>query len=181
MVQFHQCFQCMESTPNYVKFVYLLQLSFVAKHKDHIRYQNTKEECNSRNSNLAKVQSFKSFVNFVSTARVPTNIYIEPITEERANRCLGRIDLLCKIREQILHHPLLDERLKLCQPSNEMPEWWICGLHDKDLLIGAAKYCLFGITLLLFSVTFLFNHLLVWVNYCYMGLIEQFIHTSCHL
>ncbi|XP_026548078.1 chromodomain-helicase-DNA-binding protein 7 [Notechis scutatus] len=65
---------------------------------------------------------------------------IEPITEERASRTLYRIELLRKVREQVLHHPLLSERLKLCQPSLDLPEWWECGKHDKDLLIGAAKH-----------------------------------------
>lgn len=66
-------------------------------------------------------------------------MYVEPITDERANRCLARIDLLCQVREQILWHPKLEERLKLCQSSPDMPEWWVPGEHDKDLLIGAAK------------------------------------------
>ncbi|XP_064466588.1 chromodomain-helicase-DNA-binding protein 7-like isoform X3 [Ornithodoros turicata] len=65
---------------------------------------------------------------------------VEPISEERATRCLQRIELLSKIREEVLPHRELDERLKLCQPSMDLPEWWICGRHDKDLLIGAAKY-----------------------------------------
>ncbi|XP_038622690.1 chromodomain-helicase-DNA-binding protein 7 isoform X1 [Tachyglossus aculeatus] len=65
---------------------------------------------------------------------------IEPITEERASRTLYRIELLRKIREQVLHHALLAERLKLCQPSLDLPEWWECGKHDRDLLIGAAKH-----------------------------------------
>uniref|UniRef100_A0A8D2Q5X9 Chromodomain helicase DNA binding protein 7 n=1 Tax=Varanus komodoensis TaxID=61221 RepID=A0A8D2Q5X9_VARKO len=65
---------------------------------------------------------------------------IEPITEERASRTLYRIELLRKVREQVLHHPQLVERLKLCQPSLDLPEWWECGKHDKDLLIGAAKH-----------------------------------------
>ncbi|KAJ7338864.1 hypothetical protein JRQ81_012766 [Phrynocephalus forsythii] len=65
---------------------------------------------------------------------------IEPITEERASRTLYRIELLRKVREQVLHHPQLAERLKLCQPSLDLPEWWECGKHDKDLLIGAAKH-----------------------------------------
>ncbi|XP_072460761.1 chromodomain-helicase-DNA-binding protein 7 isoform X3 [Notamacropus eugenii] len=65
---------------------------------------------------------------------------IEPITEERASRTLYRIELLRKIREQVLHHPQLGERLKLCQPSLDLPEWWECGKHDKDLLVGAAKH-----------------------------------------
>ncbi|XP_053322550.1 chromodomain-helicase-DNA-binding protein 7 [Spea bombifrons] len=65
---------------------------------------------------------------------------IEPITEERASRTLYRIELLRKIREQVLNHPQLNERLKLCQPSLDLPEWWESGKHDKDLLIGAAKH-----------------------------------------
>ncbi|XP_066122286.1 chromodomain-helicase-DNA-binding protein 7 isoform X4 [Saccopteryx bilineata] len=65
---------------------------------------------------------------------------IEPITEERASRTLYRIELLRKIREQVLHHPQLRERLKLCQPSLDLPEWWECGRHDRDLLVGAAKH-----------------------------------------
>ncbi|XP_072110706.1 chromodomain-helicase-DNA-binding protein 7 isoform X2 [Mobula birostris] len=69
-----------------------------------------------------------------------STIFIEPITEERASRTLYRIELLRKVREQVLLHAQLDERLKLCQPSMDLPEWWECGKHDKDLLIGAAKH-----------------------------------------
>ena len=76
-------------------------------------------------------------------AQPPNDISVEPITEERANRCLARIDCLNKIRESVIWHPKLEERLKLCQPSNDMPEWWKCGEHDRELLIGAAKYVLF--------------------------------------
>ncbi|XP_062936209.1 chromodomain-helicase-DNA-binding protein 7 isoform X1 [Cynocephalus volans] len=65
---------------------------------------------------------------------------IEPITEERASRTLYRIELLRKVREQVLHHPQLGDRLKLCQPSVDLPEWWECGRHDRDLLVGAAKH-----------------------------------------
>lgn len=67
-------------------------------------------------------------------------ISVDPVTEERANRCLARIELLYKVRDEILFHPELDERLKLCQPQLDLPEWWVCGKHDKDLLLGAAKY-----------------------------------------
>nr|XP_015209125.1 PREDICTED: chromodomain-helicase-DNA-binding protein 7 isoform X1 [Lepisosteus oculatus]XP_015209126.1 PREDICTED: chromodomain-helicase-DNA-binding protein 7 isoform X1 [Lepisosteus oculatus]XP_015209127.1 PREDICTED: chromodomain-helicase-DNA-binding protein 7 isoform X1 [Lepisosteus oculatus] len=67
-------------------------------------------------------------------------ILIEPITEERASRTLYRIELLRKIREQVLTHPDLDERLKLCQASLDLPEWWESGRHDKDLLVGASKH-----------------------------------------
>lgn len=66
-------------------------------------------------------------------------IHLEPITEERASRCLARIELLNRIREDILPHPKLDERLKLCQKTLDLPDWWIAGEHDGELLIGAAK------------------------------------------
>ncbi|KAK3760063.1 hypothetical protein RRG08_064733 [Elysia crispata] len=70
----------------------------------------------------------------------PNKIFVEPITEERASRCLARIDLLNKVRQDILMHPKLEERIKLCQHSYDMPSWWICGQHDKELLIGAARH-----------------------------------------
>ncbi|XP_053543116.1 chromodomain-helicase-DNA-binding protein 7 isoform X3 [Ictalurus punctatus] len=69
----------------------------------------------------------------------PTLI-IDPITEERASRTLYRIELLRRIREQVLPHPELEERLRLCQPSSDLPAWWEVGKHDRDLLHGAAKH-----------------------------------------
>uniref|UniRef100_A0A8C8SX23 Chromodomain helicase DNA binding protein 9 n=1 Tax=Pelusios castaneus TaxID=367368 RepID=A0A8C8SX23_9SAUR len=71
---------------------------------------------------------------------VDPTIFIQPITEERASRTLYRIELLRKVREQALRHPQLFERLKLCQPNPDLPIWWECGTHDRDLLIGAAKH-----------------------------------------
>ncbi|NWH76764.1 CHD6 protein, partial [Piaya cayana] len=68
------------------------------------------------------------------------DIYVEPITEERAARTLYRIELLRKVREQVLRSPQLHERLKLCRPSLYLPVWWECGKHDRDLLIGTAKH-----------------------------------------
>ncbi|XP_052817121.1 chromodomain-helicase-DNA-binding protein 8-like isoform X4 [Mya arenaria] len=70
----------------------------------------------------------------------PTPVYIEQITEERANRCIARIDLLSKIREEIVVHPKMEQRIKLCQKSLDLPSWWINGKHDRELLIGAAKH-----------------------------------------
>ncbi|XP_073930881.1 chromodomain-helicase-DNA-binding protein 6 isoform X3 [Castor canadensis] len=69
-----------------------------------------------------------------------TTVYVEPITEERAARTLYRIELLRKVREQVLRCPQLHERLQLCRPSLYLPVWWECGKHDRDLLIGTAKH-----------------------------------------
>nr|XP_033818823.1 chromodomain-helicase-DNA-binding protein 6 isoform X1 [Geotrypetes seraphini]XP_033818824.1 chromodomain-helicase-DNA-binding protein 6 isoform X1 [Geotrypetes seraphini] len=67
-------------------------------------------------------------------------ICVEPITEERAAKTLYRIELIRKVREQVLKHPYVHERMKLCQPSLYLPVWWECGKHDRDLLIGTAKH-----------------------------------------
>ena len=78
-------------------------------------------------------------VTFIFSAYPPTPLYVEAITEERANRCIARIDLLSKIREEIIVHPKFDERIDMCKSSYDLPEWWISGKHDRELLIGAAK------------------------------------------
>uniref|UniRef100_A0A7N6BSG2 DNA helicase n=1 Tax=Anabas testudineus TaxID=64144 RepID=A0A7N6BSG2_ANATE len=93
---------------------------------------------------------FNSFVNMCRTAcklpprneegLVDPTVLVEPLTEERAARTLYRIELLRKIREQVLRHPLLSARLQLCRPSLYLPVWWETGKHDRDLLIGAARH-----------------------------------------
>ncbi|XP_073323863.1 chromodomain-helicase-DNA-binding protein 6 [Pagrus major] len=93
---------------------------------------------------------FNSFVNMCRTAcKLPPRkeeglvdpaVFVEPLTEERAARTLYRIELLRKIREQVLRHPLISTRLQLCRPSLYLPVWWESGKHDRDLLIGAARH-----------------------------------------
>ncbi|KAM9408149.1 chromodomain-helicase-DNA-binding protein 6 [Pholidichthys leucotaenia] len=93
---------------------------------------------------------FNSFVNMCRTAcklpprkeegLVDPSVVVEPLTEERAARTLYRIELLRKIREQVLRHPLLSAHLQLCRPSLYLPVWWESGKHDRDLLIGAARH-----------------------------------------
>lgn len=78
--------------------------------------------------------------SFISSELPDPTLIIDPITEERASRTLYRIELLRRIREQVLPHPMLAERLKLCQPSPDLPEWWESGRHDHDLLLGASKH-----------------------------------------
>lgn len=40
---------------------------------------------------------------------------------------------------KVLTNEKLGERLQLAQTSSSFPDWWQCGKHDKDLLIGVAK------------------------------------------
>ncbi|XP_077582608.1 chromodomain-helicase-DNA-binding protein 6 isoform X2 [Stigmatopora nigra] len=94
---------------------------------------------------------FNSFVNMCRSAcKLPLRkeegstdggvIPVDPLSEERAARTLYRIELLRKIREQVLRHPLLSARLQLCRPSLYLPVWWESGRHDRDLLVGAARH-----------------------------------------
>ncbi|XP_025832998.1 chromodomain-helicase-DNA-binding protein 7 isoform X3 [Agrilus planipennis] len=89
---------------------------------------------------------YKSFVVMCKKqtgAKVDEETYdttIEHINEEKARRTLERLELLSRIREEVVTHPKLDERLKVCQTSADMPEWWVPGKHDKDLLLGVAKH-----------------------------------------
>ncbi|KAL4657212.1 chromodomain-helicase-DNA-binding protein 8-like isoform X1 [Arapaima gigas] len=65
---------------------------------------------------------------------------LAPITEERASRTLYRIGLLSRLRERVLPHPALEERLLLVQPSPELPPWWRTPHHDRELLMGASRH-----------------------------------------
>ena len=67
-------------------------------------------------------------------------VYVEQISEDRASRTLLRIHLLDRIRRECLSHPNLEKRLKLCQPSSDMPAWWVPGKHDKELLMGMNRH-----------------------------------------
>ncbi|KAL3319910.1 choline dehydrogenase 7 [Cichlidogyrus casuarinus] len=67
-------------------------------------------------------------------------IRVDLITEERATRTLQRMDLLTRIRCDVLVHPQLKSRLELCEKSTELPDWWIIGRHDLEVLLGVAKH-----------------------------------------
>ena len=69
----------------------------------------------------------------------PNSLFVEPISSEKACRCLARITLLSRLRENIIPHPEFENRIKLCQMTFDMPSWWIVGKHDKELVLGAAK------------------------------------------
>ena len=74
-------------------------------------------------------------IHFIETFQVTP----EPITEEKANKVLERLDMFKKLRQEIITHPKLDERMLLCLDAQDLPEWWIPGKHDRDLLLGVAK------------------------------------------
>ncbi|KAA8587477.1 hypothetical protein FQN60_016339 [Etheostoma spectabile] len=65
---------------------------------------------------------------------------VAPITEERASRTLYRISLLRRLRERVLPHPSLEERLPLAPTSSELPAWWNIPEHDRQLMLGAALH-----------------------------------------
>ena len=54
--------------------------------------------------------SLFSLDRVIPTATVNT-VYVEPVSEDRAHKCLGRINLLIKIRRDVLVHPNFDDRL----------------------------------------------------------------------
>ena len=80
-------------------------------------------------------QKMKLLFYFIETFQVAP----EPITEEKANKVLERLDMFKKLRQDIITHPNLDERMLLCLDAQDLPEWWIPGKHDRDLLCGVAK------------------------------------------
>ncbi|MEJ1276225.1 hypothetical protein NN561_007129 [Cricetulus griseus] len=91
-------------------------------------YQRT-----NKNRNIQQIQP---------TFSVPANV-MQPVYEEVTlnPKMAAKIERQQrKVREQALRHPQLFERLKLCHPNPDLPIWWECGPHDRDLLIGAAKH-----------------------------------------
>uniref|UniRef100_A0A1A8BIU0 Chromodomain helicase DNA binding protein 8 n=1 Tax=Nothobranchius kadleci TaxID=1051664 RepID=A0A1A8BIU0_NOTKA len=65
---------------------------------------------------------------------------VAPITEERASRTLYRISLLRRLRERVLPHPALEERLLLAPRTSELPTWWRIPEHDHHLMLGASLH-----------------------------------------
>uniref|UniRef100_A0A7N8XY32 Chromodomain helicase DNA binding protein 8 n=1 Tax=Mastacembelus armatus TaxID=205130 RepID=A0A7N8XY32_9TELE len=76
---------------------------------------------------------------------------VAPITEERASRTLYRISLLRRLRERVLPHPCLEERLPLAPSTSELPAWWSIPDHDRQLMLGAALHGVSRTELSIFS------------------------------
>lgn len=67
---------------------------------------------------------------------------IDDIGEDHAKLILDRLELLSKLRE-IVKHPKLEERLKLCENNLDTPDWWESGKHDRELIRAVLKYGLY--------------------------------------
>ncbi len=65
---------------------------------------------------------------------------LESISEERANLVLERIETMNKLRDKTIFHPSLEDRLQLADTALGLPDWWVPGKHDRDLLVGATKH-----------------------------------------
>ena len=66
---------------------------------------------------------------------------VETIGEEKAKKVLTTVDFLSKLRDEIVSHPELREKLeKHAELALDLPEWWVPGKHDHDLVVGAARY-----------------------------------------
>ena len=63
----------------------------------------------------------------------------ELITEDKAHKVLERLDMFKKLRQEVITHPNLDERMLLALDTQDLPDWWVPGKHDKDLLFGVAR------------------------------------------
>merc|ERR1712105_90744 len=66
---------------------------------------------------------------------------VEAVSEDKARKVLERVDFLTKLREEVVTSPqlkqVLEERAEL---ALDLPEWWIPGKHDYDLVVGAARH-----------------------------------------
>lgn len=68
-------------------------------------------------------------------------IQVETISEERASRCIQRVELLNKVRQDVLKHDKFDEWIGArCLPSADLPDWYVPGKHDCELVKAAARY-----------------------------------------
>ena len=67
-------------------------------------------------------------------------LVIEPIEETKAKKILKRVNLIRTVRDDIVNHANLDDRILMCEPACDLPDWWISGKHDKDLIQGVARH-----------------------------------------
>jgi chromodomain-helicase-DNA-binding protein 7 len=65
---------------------------------------------------------------------------VEAVSEGKARKVLERVDFLTKLREEVVVREdlaaVLEEHAEL---ALDLPEWWVPGKHDHDLVVGAAR------------------------------------------
>ena len=65
---------------------------------------------------------------------------VEAVSEDKDRKVLERVDFLSKLREEVVTLPDLKEKLEQhAELALDMPEWWVPGKHDYDLVMGAAR------------------------------------------
>ncbi|XP_037085686.1 LOW QUALITY PROTEIN: chromodomain-helicase-DNA-binding protein 7-like [Pollicipes pollicipes] len=62
------------------------------------------------------------------------------IPRPQAVYLMERIELLNTLRNEVVAHAHLEDRLKLCEEAPNLPAWWTPGKHDRDLIIGAVRH-----------------------------------------
>jgi chromodomain-helicase-DNA-binding protein 7 len=68
-------------------------------------------------------------------------VQVETISEERASRCIQRVELLNKVRLDVLKHEKFAEWIvDKCMPSGDLPDWYVPGKHDCELVKAVARY-----------------------------------------
>ena len=85
-----------------------------------------------------KLSNDEELILQAAIATSPSNF--DFLNEDRAKRILQRVEMLNKAREDIITHPDIEERIKKCDLEQDLPDWWVPGLHDRDLLFGAARH-----------------------------------------
>ena len=65
---------------------------------------------------------------------------VEAVSEEKARKVLDRVDFLTKLREEVVvREDLADVLEEHAELALDLPEWWVPGKHDTDLVVGAAR------------------------------------------
>lgn len=68
------------------------------------------------------------------------DLQVEVISEERATRCIQRVELLNKVRQDVLKHKNFSEWMTKCMTASDLPDWYLPVKHDIELVQAAARY-----------------------------------------
>ena len=72
------------------------------------------------------------------------SFYNQALNDDKSVKLIQRIDLFNKCRQFVLKHLKFTKWLNKCLPNNnDLPDWWISGKHDMDLIKAVSKYGLY--------------------------------------